>query len=129
MIDGMSGADITSLLLAREPNAEIPDGPSWTPAPEPDTRDLVLDGATRAVTHPVQRAAHIIDLVRSAPKATGMKTAATAKGAWTFLGSVAPEPFGLNGPIGPNRRWTWVRGSLDDVRRQYAQRPGRPSMT
>ncbi len=116
MIDGMSGADITSLLLAREPDAPLPAAQPWEPEPEPGSLGLALDGAARAVAHPLQRAAHIVQLLRESPKAVGLTTAATAKGAWSVLGSVAPEPFGLNGPTGPNRRWTWVRGSLDDVK-------------
>ena len=116
MIDGMSGADITSLLLSLSPDAQAPDGPQWQPKQEPSTRDVMVDGVTHAVKHPIQRAGHIVDLVRSVPKATAIRSAAGVKGLVPTLKVVPPNRFGLNGPISPHRRWTWVHGSLDDVK-------------
>lgn len=116
MIDGASGADITSLLLAREPGAPVPDPPPWRPAPEPSSVQVAVAGVAHAVSHPIRRAAHVVDLLRSAPEATATRAAAGLRGLAPMLKAVAPEPFGLNGPIGPHRRWTWVRGSLEDVK-------------
>ncbi len=116
MIDGMSGADITSLLLSLSPTAKAPSGPQWQPHSEPSTSEVLVDGVTHAVKHPVQRAGHIVDLVRSVPKATALRTADGVRGLVPTLRTVPPNRFGLNGAISPHRRWTWVRGPLDDVK-------------
>ncbi len=116
MIDGMSGADITSLLLSLSPDAKAPSGPSWQPHAEPTSTEVVIDGVAHAITHPVQRASHIVDLVRSVPKATALRAAIGVKGLVPTLTMVPPNRFGLNGEISPHRRWTWVHGSLGDVK-------------
>ncbi len=116
MIDGMSGADITSLLLSRRPDEPVVPGPDWTPRPEPTDREILADGVAHAVLHPARRAAHLSSVVADAPRLVAMRSAATLKGLGSALRSVAPEPFGLNGSIGPNRRWTWASASLEDVK-------------
>jgi WS/DGAT/MGAT family acyltransferase len=129
MVDGIAGTDLLQLIFDAGPEL----GPAgteaepWAPSPEPSTaaviaqsvRDTVTDaghltaqqlGALRGLTSPtewVRRTeavtASILDLTRQA-------TVTTARG--------------LNGPLGPRRRWAWTATDLPSVRRTARQLGG-----
>ena len=115
MVDGLAGLDMATLMLDREPDSPRLPPESWQPRPEPSHRRLVADAvgshvassteslrwAATALTHPRQAASRI---------------GATAKGTASLAGLGRPaSATSLTGPIGPHRRWTWSRASIDDV--------------
>lgn len=117
MIDGVSGADITAVLLDLSPEPpQLPAEP-WTPEPEPTGAQLLTDAVRERTTQPVE----ILRGVRAATRAPRR----VLKGATEFLegiGALAwaglnPAPRSpVNVPIGPHRRVEFVRASLDDFK-------------
>jgi WS/DGAT/MGAT family acyltransferase len=114
MVDGVSGADMVSILLDKEKNAKLPEADDWEPAPAPSTLEIFGSTARGIVTSPVELVRSVNSVVR-APR----EAAATALGG-VMAGRRALRPGSaksLNGPIGPSRRYTWTSYSLEDVKR------------
>ncbi len=119
LIDGIAGVDIATVLFDVKPVPE-PTGPrrEWIPRPEPSAASLAARGAEGAVKAPlrlVRRAAR----VAGSPSATLGSVQQAAEGlgevAWEFANPAPEVP--LNVPIGPHRRYVWVRGDLADLKR------------
>ena len=121
LVDGVSGADLTTVLfdLDRDGTDVAPPESSWTPAPEPSDAQVVAEGrggpGRRAVRPRPARAragararAHAVEQAREA--AAGRRRG----GLWGTLNSAPKTP--LNGPIGPHRRLTWVRMPLAELK-------------
>ncbi|MDQ4026892.1 MAG: wax ester/triacylglycerol synthase family O-acyltransferase [Actinomycetota bacterium] len=117
LIDGISGADIMSVLL--DVGAEPPaiEAQPWHPAPEPSQEDLIVDALAERLTSPaelvrtIQTAAmdrhNVVNRVLESAKAVG-----------TFIGnSFAAPPSSLNQPVGPHRRFETVLVELDSFKR------------
>jgi len=115
LVDGVSGMDILSVLFA--PDEEEESGP-WRPEPAPSAAGLVtealLERATNAgeLVHPLRAA------VRRPRMAVG-RIAETLVGAgalaWAGLPPAPPTPYNAS-QVGPDRRVTWTRTSLDDIK-------------
>ena len=89
----------------------------WVPRPLPSSAQLLADALLERATVPAEMARGVRATLRGpramAARATG---AASAVGALA-LGGLAPAPSSLfNVPIGPHRRFTWVRGDLDEFK-------------
>ncbi|MDN5766031.1 MAG: wax ester/triacylglycerol synthase family O-acyltransferase [Humibacillus sp.] len=115
MIDGVSGADIISVLLTTSPEPparQVPPEP-WAPGPEPSVARLVTDALVEIGSSPVRavqglgRALHPKAIPESLAELVGMAR---------FGEQMAHLEFGLNGSLGPSRDWRWVRASLDEVK-------------
>lgn len=119
LVDGVSGMDITTVLLDVEPEPENPpSAPApWLPKPEPTGMQLLGEALVERMTTP----AEILRGVRAAVRgprqvAGGVVNALTAAGALAFTG-LSPAPrTPLNVKIGPHRRFTWTRAKLDDLK-------------
>jgi WS/DGAT/MGAT family acyltransferase len=115
VIDGISGLDILSLLFA--PDTED-NGRPWHARPAPSTAGLIA-GAL------VERATNVGELVRpvraafSRPRRALDRMVETAVGAgamaWAGIQPAPPTPYNSQ-RVGPDRRFTWTRASLDDVK-------------
>jgi len=113
LVDGISGLDILSVLFASEEEF----GP-WRPEPAPSSAALV----TEAV---LERATNVGELVRPLraavrrPRKAVSRIAETAVGAgalaWAGRQPAPPTPYNAS-QVGPDRRFTWTRASLDDVK-------------
>ena len=119
LVDGISGVDIATVLFDVKP---VPEATGhvrdWIPRPEPSTASLAARGIESAAKAPlgvVRRAAH----VASSPNATLRSVQQAAEGlgevAWEFANPAPDMP--LNVPIGPHRRFVWVRGDLAELKR------------
>ena len=117
MVDGISGADITAVLLdaAPEPPDLAPD--AWTPSPEPSAAQLLTDALRERATEPVE----ILRSLRAtwrAPRRLARNVTTFLEGigalAWAGLNPAPATP--LNVPIGPHRRYEFVRASLQDLK-------------
>ena len=117
MIDGVSGADITAVLLdmTREPPEITPE--PWTPAPEPRPTQLLTDALRERVTQPAEIFRGLRAAVR-APRRAVEQTTEFLGGigalAWAGLNPAPATP--LNVDTGPHRRFEFVRASLDDFK-------------
>ena len=117
LIDGISGADIMSVLLDTERDPPAIEAQPWHPAPEPSQEELIADALAERLTSPaevirtIQTAAmdrhNVVNRVLESAKALG-----------AFIGnSFAAPPSSLNQPVGPHRRFETVLIELDSFKR------------
>jgi diacylglycerol O-acyltransferase / wax synthase len=119
MVDGISGVDIGTVLFDLEPvpkPATVEDG--WVPQPEPTTVELVARGVSDAVAAPVHLAERAVEAVRH-PESAARRLGEALEGVGEVVGAFAdPAPdVPLNEPIGPHRRFVWVRSELATFKR------------
>jgi WS/DGAT/MGAT family acyltransferase len=115
MVDGVAGTDLLGVLMDRAPDEPLEIADAWTPEREPSRVDLgaaslrmalqsagdVVSGVANAVLHPARAWSSFRNI------AVGIERL------------VAPSPragASLTGPIGPHRRWTRTRVSLDEIK-------------
>jgi WS/DGAT/MGAT family acyltransferase len=109
MVDGVSGTDLLTVVLDREPEPERVTPPEWQPEAEPDNARLLRDAVVDRVTSPYE--------TFRAMRAAGRPWREVLEGTRALTSLVRPTPpTSLNGPIGPHRRWSWARSSLADVK-------------
>jgi diacylglycerol O-acyltransferase / wax synthase len=113
LVDGVSGIDISTVLYDAEPEPETaPDPEAWVPRPEPSGAEMLSEALLERATTPAEMARGVRALFR-APRQVARAAVDTleAAGAFARTGLAAPDsPF--NVPIGPYRRFAWVRGDL-----------------
>ena len=115
MIDGVAGADLTATLLQASPDEGIPAPVPWTPAAEPSTADLLVDGVRDVVRAPLQQLARVPSLAGNLLSGTELMAYGRGlPGTARRLGSRTHSS--LNGPSGPHRRWEWTQASLSEVK-------------
>jgi diacylglycerol O-acyltransferase / wax synthase len=117
MVDGVSGADMVSILLDKDPDAQPRRPPRWTPAPAPSTLEIFSGTARGIVTSPVELARAAKSAVQAPREVASTALAGLTAGRRALRGGSATS---LNGPIGPSRRYTWTSYSLADVKRVRA---------
>jgi diacylglycerol O-acyltransferase / wax synthase len=114
LVDGVSGLDILSVLFAPDEGDPEP----WRPEPAPSSAGLVTEAL-------LERATNARELVRPLRAAVRRPRAAVGRVAQTVLGAGALAWAGLTpaprtpynaGKVGPDRRFTWTRASLAEVK-------------
>lgn len=115
MIDGISGSDIISVLLTKDPRTPRrgPRAGPWTPEPEPSAARLVTDAVVELGSSPIRAAQALARALRAD---TIPESVTEVVGMVRFGEQLAHAEFGLNGPLGPRRDWRWVRADLDAVK-------------
>ena len=114
MVDGIAGTDLLGVVMDTEPDPVSLPADTWRPAPEPSLLDLgqvslrmawesvgsLASGIAGAARHPSRtwEGVHNIAVGLERAVAPSRHTAAT-----------------LTGPIGPHRRWTRTRVTLDEI--------------
>ena len=117
MIDGISGADLISVLLGVTPDQEFEDAGEWSPRPAPSAAALLRDEVIRRARAPLAMLEHLPSAVRAPRMAlAGLRESVTAvrETLAAQLGSAPPTP--LNEPIGPHRRFDWLAMDLADLK-------------
>ncbi|MHB1569585.1 MAG: WS/DGAT/MGAT family O-acyltransferase, partial [Solirubrobacteraceae bacterium] len=119
LVDGVSGVDLASVLFDLEAQPPAPeDGlEPWTPHPEPSPAELVLAGAIGAAEATAQMAVRALAAATRPGASVGVvRDALEGLGEIVWAGlNPAPETP-LNVPIGPHRRYTFVRQQLSDYK-------------
>ena len=119
VVDGVSGADLSTVLfdLSAKGTKVPPPDQAWDPEPAPSDADVVAKGLTDLAGMP-------FGLARRAFRAA-TRPATTVEGAREIVeglgevawGRISPAPeTPLNGPIGSHRRLAWVRIPLADLK-------------
>ncbi|HLF60137.1 MAG TPA: wax ester/triacylglycerol synthase family O-acyltransferase [Acidimicrobiia bacterium] len=118
MIDGLSGVDLTTILLNVIPTSDIEEAPTWTPRPAPTPSQLAVSEAARATRRLIDRLTNLSEAVRDGKDLadrTMDKTAAalsSLRSGWLTASDRTP----LNPDIGPNRRFDWTDLPLEDLK-------------
>src|SRR3954466_12481529 len=116
MVDGISGLDILSVLFA--PEEESADSAEWSPRPAPSRASLLAESLVERSTTPVEIVRGARAVLRG-PRQVMSRLAETAVGAgamaWAGLQPAPQSPYNAE-LVGPDRRFTWLRASLDDLK-------------
>jgi WS/DGAT/MGAT family acyltransferase len=115
MVDGVAGTDLLGLMFDHSPHPRAHAAVPWAPAREPGDLRLVADACVDAVAGAGQRLGDLTPRLRSPIRDTRELVGALGASAELWL-RPRSVPRSLNGPIGPHRRWAWVKGSLAEVR-------------
>jgi diacylglycerol O-acyltransferase len=117
LVDGVSGLDILSVLFAPE-DEESGEDTEWRARPTPSSTQLLAESLLERATIPAE-AFRAVRAVLRGPRRLASETASRLQGASAFafagLSPAPATPFN-DQLIGPDRRFTWVRASLGDVK-------------
>lgn len=115
MVDGVSGTDLLTVIMDESPDPVREPAPVWKPEEPPSDGQLLADALRERILSPNEA----IRGLRSALRGPGRlrdRIRELQTGAGTLRGLATPVEVGLNGPIGPHRRWDWARTTLDEVK-------------
>jgi WS/DGAT/MGAT family acyltransferase len=119
LVDGISGVDIMTVLFDSSPDP-LPVAPpdhDWVARPLPTRAQLLADALLERATVPQEIVRGIRATLRGPRAVAGrVAEALAAVGALAWSG-LQPAPASIfNIPVGPHRRFTWVRGNLRDFK-------------
>ncbi len=119
LVDGVAGVDLATVMFDLEPVPQSAphEGEPWVPAPEPSAAQLAARGVRSLVRTPFEltgkalsaatRPTRTLEVAREAIEGVG-------EVAWAGLNPAPETP--LNVPIGPHRRFAYVRNDLADFK-------------
>src|SRR4051812_4709344 len=119
LVDGISGGAIVPVLFdaAPEPAAPADPGEAWLPRPMPSGAQLLGEALVERATLPAELSRTVRAVLRGPRRvAASLRDAAVGIGAMAWAGLTPAPGTPYNDRIGPHRRFTWVRTSLDDVK-------------
>ncbi len=109
MIDGISGVDLTTILLNVVPTSEIEAIPEWKPRTAPTPTQLAVAEAAKLTRRTIDRITHLGERIKEgtlAERTKGKSAAAISSLRSGWLTPAGRTP--LNPDLGPNRRFNWV---------------------
>jgi WS/DGAT/MGAT family acyltransferase len=115
MVDGISGVDLTGVLLDTEPDCSLPTVAPWEPEPEPSRLAEVLD-AWRGLAHDTRRIARSAVAMSKHPATAMRELRDSWQGLVTFTRRLLNLRTGaLQGNVGKHRSYAHASASLADV--------------
>jgi diacylglycerol O-acyltransferase len=123
MVDGIAGTDLMQLIFDVDPGAEHPAPQDWTPEPAPSTAAVTAVSVANAVALPLRHLAALAeDVAKAGPRRLAGPLAQRAAALAGTAPAVARQALhrpagGLNGPIGPHRRWVWADTSVSEIKK------------
>jgi WS/DGAT/MGAT family acyltransferase len=119
LVDGVSGADLMTVMFDVSPEPAVPPAlrDTWLPRPLPSGTLLLAEALMERTTEPAEIGRTLRHAVRG-PREFVRNTLEAVGGVTALArGTLRPAPASpYNGAIGPHRRFTWVRVSLADVK-------------
>ncbi len=118
MIDGVSGVDLTTVLLNVVPDSTIEEAPEWKPRKAPTPTQLAVAETARMTRKVVDGLSNIRDRVQDAQEITeraidkSIAAISSLRSGWLTPSDRTP----LNPDIGPNRRFDWTEMPLEDIK-------------
>jgi len=116
MVDGVSGSDLLTVVMDSAPDMLREPAPPWEPEPLPSGGDLIADAVRERLTSANEMLRGVRSAVRG-PRRLRDRLSELATGAGSLGKLASSVDVGLNGPIGPHRRWDWARTTLADVKK------------
>jgi len=124
MLDGVSGIDLATVLMDREPVGPPPAAPPpWTPRKAPKATDLLLDSLKEQLSHPLRMARRALEPNSEATKLFGQMFSGLGPLMDVFSLGLAPDSP-LNVPIGPHRRFEMLELPLEKVKEVHKKLRG-----
>jgi diacylglycerol O-acyltransferase / wax synthase len=119
LVDGISGVDLATVLFDLEPvPTSAPfEGEPWVPQPEPSAAQLAARGIRGLVRTPFELGAKAVGAASHPQRSLEVAREAiegVSEVAWAGLNPAPATP--LNVPIGPHRRFVFVRNELADFK-------------
>ena len=118
MIDGVSGVDLTTILLNIVPTDDVEPTPDWSPRPAPNGTQLAVAELARTARRTLDNLTSVTDLLKESREfveSTAHRLSAvrsSLESGWLTPADRTP----LNTEIGPNRRFDWTEMPLEDVK-------------
>jgi WS/DGAT/MGAT family acyltransferase len=119
LVDGISGVDIVSVLFdtQEEPAAPPDPGGRWLPRPAPSRAQLLVESLAERASRPLGMVTSAASLARRPRTVAGAAVGALSGVGAMIATTLNPAPrTPYNQQIGPHRRFSWVRCSLDDIK-------------
>ncbi len=117
MIDGVSGADLISVLMEPYPNPQPGEPVSWTPRPHPSEARLLFDEVRRRLAQPLDVVRAASTAIRHPEEALAKVEETVAALAETFSPTLRPASLlPINTEVGPSRRFDWTAMSVADFK-------------
>jgi len=117
MIDGVSGVDLSAVLMRVEADDSFDAAPPWEPRPIPTPLELLQDELARRLEAPsgmVRAAQTLLHPTRWTAGALREQAGSLSKMVGFAWQGAAKTP--INQSIGPHRRFDWITVGLDDAK-------------
>jgi len=115
-VDGVSGTDLYRVIFDLSPEGSPPAFDERTVQPEPSPVELAVQAALDTVVLPAQEALELRGAVAD-PQAAIQQAGDMVRALAKLSPALRPATgSSLSGHIGRQRRYTWARASLDDVK-------------
>ena len=118
LVDGVSGADLFTVIMDLSPDPEEVEAERWVPDPEPTPDQLIIDALRERLTSP-REAIRTVQSALLDPSTLPNRVYEAARSVGAFVGGsfdLAPEST-LNQAVGPHRRFETVLADLDEFKR------------
>ena len=115
MVDGISGAELMTVLMSLSPNESSETPPPFVPRPTPGARELLGEDVLSLATGPVQASLRIALLLRP-DRRDELRQALRGAGDLIARGIVPASVTPLNREIGPHRRFEYFSLELARVK-------------
>jgi len=116
MVDGVSGADLMSVILSPFPDSEPGTPEPWKPRSRPTNTQLVIDALSRRVAQPLEAARVMYDTLRDNQRISEVvdNIEAVIQTLAPALNPTSPTP--INVEVGPHRRFDWTEMRVADLK-------------
>lgn len=118
MVDGMSGVDLSTILLNVVPTSEIEPATEWRARPIPSPSQLAVAEAARNTRVAIDTLTNLRSLTRRSRDVAfnlagrGFAALSSLRSGWLRPATRTP----LNPDLGPNRRFDWTETSLAEIK-------------
>lgn len=117
MVDGISGADLMSVILSPLPEHDPGVAEPWTPRPQPSRRQLLIDELLRRAEQPLELARAVIDTLRHPEQRVHQIADAIEGIIETLAPALSPvSPTPLQVEVGPHRRFDWTEMPIAELK-------------
>ena len=117
MVDGISGADLMSVILSPLPEHDPGVAEPWTPRPQPSRRQLLIDELLRRAEQPLELARAVIDTLRHPEQRVHQIADAIEGIIETLAPALSPvSQTPLQVEVGPHRRFDWTEMPIAELK-------------
>lgn len=124
MVDGVAGVDLMSVLLTPEPTGKLEPPPVWIPRQPPSALEYALEEGLQRLGAPLRAVRAVGRLGASGEARDELMERVRSAGRVVAGGLAADPPTPLNLPIGPHRRFDWLRMDLAELSRMRGKLGG-----